>query len=156
MNEHPTKPPATTTTERALRQFVESHGRDPVVALVGGAVAAIGTLLPFASSSGMFGGTSSISLIQAGFYGFLLLLLPIALAVLPIVRKSSRRETLIAYGVSCALLGVFLALWLAASGLASVLGAGIGGFGAGFYFSLIGYACTTFGYFGLAHSDTPA
>jgi hypothetical protein len=152
MNEHPQKQPdqVAAQIEQRARLFVQEHGTIRVTILAGGVAAALGALLPFAETSSFFGGRSSVSILQGGFYGLLLMLLPIALAIFPIVGKQYSRFNLAAFGISSALLGIFLAMWIAASGIVSVIGAGVGGLSIGFYLTILGYGSLTVGYYMLA------
>jgi len=82
-----------------------------------------------------------------GFYGFLLLVVSIILGFFPIFLKQYSHLTLIAYGVSCALFGIFFALLLTAYGLTSMIGSSLSGLSFGFYFVLCGYAAMVVGYY---------
>ncbi len=120
--------------------LVERYGRERIALAGCGLLGALGTLLPFAAGGNPFGGASSFTLMQFGFWGFVMLLIPLALGALPFlpIMLSHSRMTL-AFGVSCALLGVFVAMWMAGSEIAAFAGGAIG-FAFGFYCSLIGYA----------------
>lgn len=146
MNETPASQPVQDASQR-LQSFVATHGRVPVTILCGGAASTLGTIVPFAHVSGVFGGGSSYSIIQAGFYGLLLLVVAVVLGIFPIFLKQYLRFTLLAFGVACAFFGIFFAMWLASSGLASMLGSGLGGFSGGFYLNLFGYAAMVAGYY---------
>lgn len=152
MNEIPTSQPLQEANQR-VRTFVNTHGRVRVAVLCGGAASAVGTILPFAYVNGVFGGGTSYNIVQSGFYGFLLLAIAVALASFPIALKQFARFTLGAFGISCAIFGVFFAIWLASSGLASVLGGSIGGLSIGFYLSLLGYATMVVGYYMLVNEE---
>ena len=79
--------------------FVDKHGRLPVLVLVGGALAALGTLLPVVYANNLFGGLgTSYSLIQGGFYGFAFLAAAIVLGIFPIFLKSYARFGLAVFG----------------------------------------------------------
>jgi hypothetical protein len=153
MDEHPqgqSVQVAATSLDQRARLFVQEHGKVRVAILAGGVGAALGALLPFADTSGLFGGHSSVSIVQTGFYGLLLLLLPIALAVFPILGKQHSRFNLLAFGISSALLGIFFAIWISASGIGSAISAGVGSLSAGFYLTLLGYGAAAVGYYLLA------
>ena len=94
--------------------------------LVGGAAAALGTLFPVAQVANFYG-QSSFSLIQAGVYGPLLLVVAALLGSLPIFLKRYMRFSVAGFGVSCGLFALFLALWIAESGLAGTFGGAMGG-----------------------------
>ena len=83
--------------EGRIRDFVRTHGSVRVAVLIGGLAASLGALLPFAESLGMFGGYNSFSLLHADFYGPILLLLPIALGLFPIIKQP--RFKLLAFGM---------------------------------------------------------
>ena len=85
----------------------------------------------------------------------MLLAVAVLLAVFPVALKQFVRFTLAAFGVSCALFGVFFALWLASSGIASLIGGAVGGLTIGFYLSLLGYATMVVGYYMLVNEAQP-
>lgn len=143
MNESPVDK---TQLAQHARAFIDAHGRIAVTIFIGGVLAALGTLLPFAYVSTLFGSTS-YSLIQGGFFGVALIVISLGLALLPIKFKQYARFNLIAFGVACALFGVFFAIWLATSGLLSALGSSAGGLAIGFYLSILGYGAMVFGYY---------
>lgn len=153
MNDIPTQP-LSDVNQRA-RSFVEAHGKTRVAVLCGGGAAAIGTILPFAYVNGVFGGGSTYNIVQAGFYGFLMLVVAVVLGIFPIALKKYAQFTLAAFGLSCAVFGVFLAIWLASSGLASLIGGAVGGLSIGFYLSLLGYAAMVVAYYRLLRDEDP-
>lgn len=141
---------STADASEHVRAFVQTHGRVPTTILVGGILAALGAIVPFAHANGIFGGPgTSYSMIQSGFYGLVLLIVPIILGIFPISLKRYAGLSLAAFGVACAFLGIFFALWIASSGVISVIGAGAGGVTLGFYLTLFGYAAMVIGYYQL-------
>jgi hypothetical protein len=132
-----------------VKSFVQTHGRIAVTILVGGISAALGALVPFAHVNGLFGGGESYSIIQSGFYGVVLLAIPILLAFFPIALKQFLHLTLGAFGLSCGMFAIFFSLWLASSGMLSMIGSAVGGLTIGFYLSLLGYGATVVGYYQL-------
>ena len=146
MNEMPTSVAGADASAK-IRSFVQTHGRIAVTILAGGAAAALGTILPFAQMNGIFGAGQSYSIVQSGFYGLIMLAIPILLAIFPIVLKKYSRFTLAAFGLSCGMFAIFFGIWIASSGLLSMVGSAAGGLTIGFYISLIGYAVTVFGYY---------
>jgi hypothetical protein len=140
--------------ERKARTFVETHGRMPVTVLIGGAAAAVGAIVPFAHVYGVFGGGGYYSILQGGFYGLLMLAIPVLLGILPVFLKQHMRFKLAAFGVTCAMLGIFLAVWIVSSGIAGAIGSGLGGFSLGFYLTLAGYVAMVFGYYRLQSDKT--
>jgi hypothetical protein len=140
---------------KRVRGFVAEHGAPKISILAGGTFGALGTLVPFAHVSSLFGGGESYSIIQAGFYGVLALAVAIALAACPFAIRL-RRLRLAAFGLSSAMFGIFFAIWLASSGLVGLFGGTAAGLSAGFYISLIGYAALVGGYFVLVQPATNA
>ncbi|MHB8563901.1 MAG: hypothetical protein ACYDDA_08135 [Acidiferrobacteraceae bacterium] len=139
-----------------VRTFVDAHGRPATTVLAGGALAAIGALLPFAHVNGMFGSGESYSIVEGGVIGLLLVAIPVLLAIFPIMLKQYATFTLSAFGLSCALFGVFFAIWLASSGIVSIIGAGAGGLTIGFYLTILGYGAMVVGYYSMQGSPTDA
>jgi hypothetical protein len=140
--------PAGSKYSAQAQAFVQRHGVSATTILVGGAAAAIGTVIPFAHVNNFFGGGTSYSLIGAGIYGVVLFIIPIVLAVFPIALKQYARFSLVAYGSACGMFAIFFAVGLASSGVGSLVGS-LGGLSLGFYLSLAGYAATVFGYYQL-------
>ncbi|TAM77419.1 hypothetical protein EPN44_03210 [bacterium] len=123
-----------------FQAFVDMHGKPTVTVLAGAGVATTGAIVP-AFHVGMFGVGGSYAIVQAGFAGLFALALPIALGALPIALKPDARLMRLAFGVACALLGIFFAVWMAP------LGALFGSLSAGFYLSIVGYAAAAIGYY---------
>jgi hypothetical protein len=147
--------PTNVTVQDAKQQaltFLEAHGRLRLAILLGGASAALGTIVPFAHVAGFFGSGESYSIVGTGFYGILFLVISLALGAYPIFLKQYARFQLAVFGLSCAIFGVFMAVWLASSGLAGTIAGELGGFSLGFYLSLLGYAAMVIGYYMLQHS----
>lgn len=133
-----------------VKAFVETHGRSAVTVLGGGVAAALGAVVPFAHVNGVFGGDGEYySILQSGFYGLLLLALPVILGILPVFLKQHMRFKLAAFGVASAMFGICFAAWLLSSGIAGAIGASLGGFTFGFYLSIAGYAAMVVGYYRL-------
>ena len=134
--------------------FVAEHGRDRVIALTAGFVAAIGALLPFARGTDQMaameawrqgGASGTWSLLQTGLVGRLLVALPLALGLLPVLAKNvASRWCTSLYGVACATLGMFLAPAVFAS--AARFGVPHAGLSIGWATTLLGYAGLTYGY----------
>lgn len=148
------KGPTIAEPAQGLQSFVRRHGNEAVTVLTGGAAAALGAITPFAHVNGLFGSGVSYSLIQAGFYGLVLLMLPITLGILPVFLKQYLRFKLAAFGIACALFGVFFSMWLVSSGLAGAIGGSIAGFSIGFFLSLSGYAAMVYGYYSINSKET--
>ncbi len=124
-------------------------GPEKLTGIAGALLLVIGYFAPLvtAQTGGLFssGGTISYSLVQAGFPGILILALGLALALLPFYKEhvTFANRDLIAYGVSCALLGTFVVLWLVSLSLPAILSS-IGGLSGGFYALMFGFAFTVF------------
>lgn len=144
--------------------FVAAHGRDRVIALSAGVVAALGALLPFARGADQTsvveawrngaGASETWSLLQTGIVGLLLVVLPLGLGLLPVLAKRfASRWCAPLYGTACAMLGLFLAPAVFAS--AERLGVPHAGLSVGWTATLLGYAGLTYGYLRIMKGAQP-
>jgi Ca2+/H+ antiporter len=144
--------PAAADASQSVRTFIDTHGKMAVTILAGGAAATLGAIVPFAHVYRIFGGSAYYSIVQGGFYGLVLLAIPVLLGILPVFLKQHMKFKLSAFGLACAMFGIFFTSWVLSSGIAGAIGS-VGGFSIGFYLTIAGYAAMVFGYYQL-QNDT--
>lgn len=128
-----------------VRGFQSLH-RHKQLGSVAAVLAVVGFFAPLASAQtgGFFGPSSEVSyrLTQAGFTGFLLAVIAVALGIATFYLPSNRRNDVIYYGVAAALFGTFFSIWFVSLSLPAMISA-VGHLGLGFYAMLVSFALST-------------
>ncbi len=144
-------------TQRA-QGVVANLGVEKTLSIVGGALAAIGTLLPYISITSSAAQVNVPSLIHVGSVGAIVLVVALVLGATPFVLQPSFALDLVGFGLSAAAAGRLLSDWLTiawAQGYVQSLVAGAGSgvasttwleAGSGLYCGLVGFALLCYVY----------
>ncbi len=151
--------PSSAATSAAMHQaaaqaqvVVRNLGPEKVASIVGGLLGLLGAVLPFYSIPNMGGGVldtgdadttatvpalPTLSLVNGGSLGVIVILLAIVLAAGPFINTTSRAMAVAGFGLSAAVLGMLLSDRLGFSFLGQSV---VPDFGIGWYLGLLGFA----------------